>query len=41
MPPNEPERRVGVGDPLFGEGEAEVYVHIWQQAISGEFARVA
>ena len=24
------------GDLLFGEEEAEVYAHIWQQAVSGE-----
>ena len=41
MPPDEPERRGGAGDPLFGKEEAEVYAHIWQQVISGEFARVA
>ena len=29
------------GDLLFGEKEVEVYAHIWQQVISGEFARVA
>ena len=32
MPTIKPVR--GAGDPLFGEEEAEVYAHIWQQAIS-------